>query len=101
MLLSEHLPGIGQDFLIDSPLATPPASDWPADDDWQPTGHAQPRAPVWGPRAYCGAPSVVVMSLFKLLTLARTPVRAYCAPIATRGLRSVVRGRPTATRGPT
>ena len=23
MLLSEHLPGIGQDFLIDSPLATP------------------------------------------------------------------------------
>ena len=23
MLLSEHLPGIGQDLLIDSPLATP------------------------------------------------------------------------------
>jgi len=43
-----------------------------------------------GPGAYCGAPSVVVMSLFKLLTLARTPVRAYCAPIATRALRSVV-----------
>ena len=40
--------------------------------------------------AYCGAASVVVMSLFKLLTLPHTPVRAYCAPIATRGLRNVV-----------
>ena len=27
-----HLPGIGQDFLIDSPCPRPPASDWPAAD---------------------------------------------------------------------
>ena len=83
---SSRQPLRAQDFLIDSPLA----SDWPADDDRQPTGHTQPGPPVRGPGAYCGAHSVVVMSLFKLLTLVRTPVRAYCAPIATRALRSVV-----------
>ena len=81
--LSEHLPPIGQDFLIDSPLATPPASDWPADDDWQPTGHAQPRAPA---RAYCGAPDP---SSHSSASLAR--------PISTRALRSVVLRAP----GPT
>ena len=31
--ISPHLPAIAQHFLIDSPLGTPPACDWPADDD--------------------------------------------------------------------
>jgi len=60
-------------MMTDSPLATP-----------------SPALQCELPESTAAPPSVVVMSLFKLLTLARTPVRAYCAPIATRGLRSVV-----------